>query len=91
MTDKAHGVIKCYECTVYPKRQLNGTDRLCSKFDESKFFEVECPYSTMCKKRTYRLQLINGDIQETTERGCAMQKHEYMVRICYTHVNSNFF
>lgn len=79
LIDTTHAAMKCYECTVYPKRQINQTtDRLCSKFEETEFFEVECPFSTMCKKRTYRFQLNNGDIQETTERGCAMQKNDYM-------------
>lgn len=79
ISDKANGAIKCYECTVYPKQQNGTLKRLCTQFDESKHYEVECPFSTMCKKRTYRLQLLNGDIQETTERGCAMQKNDYMV------------
>jgi hypothetical protein len=66
---------------VHPKRQQNGTaiERLCSKFEESDFFEVDCPYSTMCKKRLYRYQLINK-VQESIERGCADQKNDSMVR-----------
>lgn len=73
--------IKCYECTVHPKRIHNVTsfDRLCTKFEEKSFFEVDCPYSTMCKKRLYRYQLINK-VQESIERGCADQKNDSMVR-----------
>lgn len=73
--------IKCYECTVHPKRTQNGTnyERLCSKFEETKHFEIDCPYSTMCKKRLYRYQLINK-VQESVERGCADQKNDSMVR-----------
>lgn len=81
VTDKAAVAIKCYECSVHPRRQQNGTsfDRLCAKFEESSFFEVDCPYSTMCKKRLYRYQLINK-VQESIERGCADQKNDSMVR-----------
>lgn len=81
LTDKTSS-IKCYECTVHPKRTQNGTnfDRLCTKFEDSKFFEVDCPYSTMCKKRVYRYQLINK-VQESIERGCADQKNDSMVSL----------
>lgn len=80
--DKTSGAIKCYECTVIPQRRSNETaEKLCSKFEETDYFEVNCPYSTMCKKRTYRLKLLNGEEQETTERSCANQRHEYMVLI----------
>lgn len=80
--DKAVVAIKCYECTVHPRRQSNGTaiERLCAKFEESEQFEVNCPYSTMCKKRLYRYQLINK-VQESVERGCADQKNDSMVRV----------
>lgn len=82
-TDKTHGKVRCYECFVAPRRTENRTsyEKLCTKFDESKPFERECPYSTMCIKKTYRLELLNGDVQETIERGCAMQKYDYMVGI----------
>lgn len=79
--DKTTAAIKCYECTVIPQRVGNETiSRLCSKFEETKNFEVDCPYSTMCKKRVYRLKLQSGDWQETVERSCANQKHDTMVR-----------
>lgn len=78
-TDKAALAIKCYECTVHPRRQQNITERLCTKFEETDYFEVDCPYSTMCKKRVYRYQLINK-VQESIERGCANQKNDSMVR-----------
>lgn len=79
--DKTNAAIKCYECTVVPNRRTNITERLCAKFDESDFFKVNCEFSTMCTKRIYRLKLQNGDVQETYERGCANQKHNYMVKI----------
>lgn len=80
IADKAAVAIKCYECTVHPKRVGNGTsfERLCTKFEETKFFEIDCPYSTMCKKRLYRYQLINK-VQESVERGCADQRNDSMV------------
>lgn len=84
VTDKTNGAIKCYECFVQPKRTVNRTiDKPCTKFDESRDYEVDCPYSTMCMKKTYRLQLLDGTIQETTERGCAQQKYDYMVGLFY--------
>jgi hypothetical protein len=78
--DKTAVAIKCYECSVHPKRDQNGTnsDRLCTKFEDTKAFEVDCPFSTMCKKRLYRYQLINT-VQESIERGCADQKNDSMV------------
>lgn len=36
--------------------------------------------STMCKKRQYLLQLLDGTVQTTVSRGCANQKNEEMVR-----------
>ena len=69
---------------MQPKRTQNRTiDKQCTKFDESSDYEVDCPYSTMCMKKTYRLQLLDGTIQETTERGCAQQKYDYMVGLFY--------
>lgn len=81
LPDKTAVAIKCYECTVHPRRTQNGTsfDRLCTKFEDTEYFEVDCPYSTMCKKRVYRYQLINK-VQESIERGCADQKNDSMVR-----------
>lgn len=80
-TDNVAVAIKCYECTVNPRRPINGSaiERLCTKFEETKDFEIDCPYSTMCKKRLYRYQLINK-VQESVERGCADQKNDSMVR-----------
>lgn len=36
--------------------------------------------STMCKKRQYLLQLLDGTVQTTVSRGCANQKNDEMVR-----------
>lgn len=53
---------------------------LCSKFDESEDFITDCPYSTMCMKRIFKLQLPRGDAVETITRGCANQKYTEQVR-----------
>jgi hypothetical protein len=78
--DNTSAAIKCFECSVVVNRRGNMTERLCAKFDESDFFKVNCEFSTMCMKRTYRLKLQNGTWQETFERGCANQKHNFMVK-----------
>uniref|UniRef100_A0A1B0CGM9 Putative conserved secreted protein n=1 Tax=Lutzomyia longipalpis TaxID=7200 RepID=A0A1B0CGM9_LUTLO len=70
--DYAAGV-KCYRCTVAPSARLNQT-MLCAKFDESSYCAVECPYSTMCMKKIFRLKLMNGQEVETVTRDCAQQK-----------------
>ncbi|GAB0091614.1 uncharacterized protein DMENIID0001_064700 [Sergentomyia squamirostris] len=70
--DSAAG-LKCYRCTVAPTARLNQT-MLCAKFDESSFFAVDCPFSTMCMKKIFRLRLMNGEEIETVTRDCAQQK-----------------
>ncbi|XP_059617215.1 uncharacterized protein LOC132262095 [Phlebotomus argentipes] len=70
--DHAAGV-KCYRCTVAPSARLNHT-MLCAKFDESHDYAVDCPYSTMCMKKIFRLRLMNGQEVETVTRDCAQQK-----------------
>lgn len=73
--DTALGV-KCFRCTVAPpNRYANNTKpQLCSKFDHSDYYTVDCPWSTMCVKRIFKLQLMKGE-QETTSRDCAQQKN----------------
>lgn len=46
---------------------------MCTKFDESEEFKIDCPFSTMCIKIISTLQLQN-DLQNTVTRGCAPQK-----------------
>ncbi|XP_058119310.1 uncharacterized protein LOC131288828 [Anopheles ziemanni] len=72
--------IKCYQCTVAPpsRHQNNTKTQLCSKFDESDLYQVDCPWSTMCMKRIFKLQLLKGE-QETVSRGCAQQKNTEQV------------
>uniref|UniRef100_A0A336MXK6 CSON005820 protein n=1 Tax=Culicoides sonorensis TaxID=179676 RepID=A0A336MXK6_CULSO len=77
--------IKCYKCSVMPpsdNKELtkNGAQSLlCSKFDESDDFITDCPYSTMCMKRIFKLQLPRGQPIETITRGCANQKYTEQV------------
>ncbi|XP_065354754.1 uncharacterized protein LOC135949198 [Calliphora vicina] len=72
--------IKCFKCAVtvekiysYAKNATIITP-MCSKFDESDEYIVDCPYSTMCLKTISTLHLQNGQQQETFTRGCAPQK-----------------
>lgn len=72
--------IKCFKCAVtiekiysYAKNATSFTP-LCSKFDESDEYIVECPYSTMCLKTISTLYLQNNQQQTTATRGCAPQK-----------------
>ncbi|XP_044260918.1 uncharacterized protein LOC123008920 [Tribolium madens] len=64
---------KCYKCTTTkPSLYSNETVRLCSEFDYSEKFIVDCPYSTFCMKRDFSAKIpvpINA-----TERDCAHQK-----------------
>lgn len=57
----SNGEIDCFECTVYPPEQyLNKTTRLCSKFDGSDHFQVHCPDSTYCMKKSFWIELPDG-------------------------------
>lgn len=71
--------VKCYRCTVGPTQRQNHTDQLCLKFDQSDDFVVDCPYSTMCMKKVYRYQLLDGRSIETVSRNCANQKYTEQV------------
>jgi len=52
--------------------------RLCSKFDGSERFAVDCPLSTLCKTRTFHLH-THTDSHRVTVRGCAKQDFSYQV------------
>ena len=58
---------------------------LCSKFDESDDYIVDCPYSTMCLKKVHKLQLNSGETVETVTRDCASQKYRDQVKLPYLH------
>ncbi|XP_037039790.1 uncharacterized protein LOC119076890 [Bradysia coprophila] len=67
--------VRCYRCTVAPtNRHENRSQQLCLHFSESDEFVVDCPYSTMCVKKIFKYQLLDGVI-ETVERNCADQKY----------------
>lgn len=58
--DKCAG-LTCYFCTIQPPSgRTNLTARLCSMFDYSTHFYMDCPYSTFCVKRTYEMTLQQG-------------------------------
>ncbi|KAK7794426.1 hypothetical protein R5R35_003801 [Gryllus longicercus] len=74
----ASGALSCYKCTVLPPpHSSNETARLCSHFDGSARFQVDCPYSTFCLKRTFELPLGKGKTVAGVERDCAPQRYRF--------------
>ncbi|XP_032597621.1 uncharacterized protein LOC116806020 [Drosophila grimshawi] len=75
----AKDILQCYKCSVTVEKYFvdNATiiTPLCSKFEESSPYMVQCPYSTMCLKTISILHIQNGQRQETITRGCAQQKN----------------
>jgi len=72
--------IKCYRCTVGPSnRHANRTQQLCLKFTENDDYIVDCPYSTMCMKKIFQYELLDGKKIETVSRDCAHQKYTEQV------------
>ncbi|XP_004524245.1 uncharacterized protein LOC101462267 isoform X2 [Ceratitis capitata] len=69
--------IKCFKCSVTPEtsdiNNVTSFTPMCTKFDASEEFKIDCPFSTMCIKIISTLQLQN-DLQNTVTRGCAPQK-----------------
>ncbi|XP_044007802.1 uncharacterized protein LOC122852215 [Aphidius gifuensis] len=67
--------ITCFKCTVAPVYIENKkTSQICNHFDGSEKFQVDCPQSTLCMKRTIHHRLRNGTIINTSvERGCTPQ------------------
>lgn len=70
--------LQCYHCLINPPpgEYYNTTKRLCMHFDYSERFVVECPYSTMCMKQEFHLDIQNGVRIKGVLRDCALQKHE---------------
>ncbi|XP_054279792.1 uncharacterized protein LOC128997984 [Macrosteles quadrilineatus] len=67
--------IVCFYCTIQPpSRGSNQTAQLCSKFDGSNNYHIDCPHSTLCMKRTFHHSLQGGKTIQVSERGCAPQK-----------------
>ncbi|KRT86187.1 hypothetical protein AMK59_2275, partial [Oryctes borbonicus] len=70
--------IRCYRCSPVPRNNYaeNYTVRPCSQFDYSDKYIIDCPYSTMCMKKIYSVNLT-GNFTNGTHRDCAYQKYEY--------------
>lgn len=64
--------VRCFRCSVTVEPKHNKT-MLCTKFDGSSNFVVDCPHSTMCVKTVLRSQLAGNQV-ETVIRDCAQQK-----------------
>ncbi|XP_014469511.1 PREDICTED: uncharacterized protein LOC106741742 [Dinoponera quadriceps] len=65
--------ISCFKCLKSSTR-LEDKDRLCSHFDGSAKFQVFCPTSTFCMKRTIELR-SKTSVATTVLRDCAPQKY----------------
>eukprot|EP00090_Calanus_glacialis_P006439 TRINITY_DN15012_c0_g1_i1.p1 TRINITY_DN15012_c0_g1~~TRINITY_DN15012_c0_g1_i1.p1 ORF type:complete len:210 (-),score=20.47 TRINITY_DN15012_c0_g1_i1:129-758(-) len=81
--------IECYSCYVKPPPRAPGSvipefETLCSTFDQSEEYIVNCTQSTQCMTRTFRLQHRQGskvgDVV-IVERGCAMQAYEHQALV----------
>ncbi|XP_014372000.2 uncharacterized protein LOC106721551 [Papilio machaon] len=71
--------LECYKCLINPSQGENykTATNLCTNFDYSDSFIVDCPFSTMCMKQDFHLDIQNGVRIEGVLRDCAPQKHEY--------------
>ncbi|XP_050337920.1 uncharacterized protein LOC126764170 isoform X3 [Bactrocera neohumeralis] len=69
--------IKCFKCSVTVEKNyiqnITVLTPMCTKFDWSENFIIDCPFSTMCLKTISTLHLQN-EKQNTITRGCAPQK-----------------
>ncbi|XP_014094359.1 uncharacterized protein [Bactrocera oleae] len=69
--------IKCFKCSVTVEKNeienITVLTPMCTKFDRSEDFIIDCPFSTMCLKTISTLHLQNEN-QNTIIRGCAPQK-----------------
>ncbi|KAL4711919.1 hypothetical protein ACJJTC_006088 [Scirpophaga incertulas] len=76
---KGASSLQCYQCLINPPsgQLYNTTKNLCVHFDYSDKFIVDCPFSTMCMKQEFRLDIQRGVTIEGVLRDCASQKHEY--------------
>lgn len=69
--------IKCYGCTVGPTNAMRAKgQQLCAHFERNDNYTLDCPFSTMCMKKVYKMQLLDGRMIETVSRDCAQQKYE---------------
>ncbi|XP_003690581.1 uncharacterized protein LOC100868515 [Apis florea] len=64
--------ITCFKCFASQPGHEK-TDLLCSQFDGSSRFQVHCPSSTLCRKRTIYSK-FKTSLVTAVERDCAPQK-----------------
>lgn len=75
--------LECFHCYVKPPPRSPFApapefEPLCSRFDGSDNFLMNCTQSTFCMTRTYRLHLRQGSPDVVIrERGCAQQVYTY--------------
>ncbi|XP_045771132.1 uncharacterized protein LOC123871391 [Maniola jurtina] len=71
--------LQCYQCLINPPlgQYYNTTKNLCVHFDYTERFIVECPFSTMCMKQEFHLDIQNGVRITGVLLDCAPQKNEY--------------
>ncbi|CAB4063760.1 unnamed protein product [Lepeophtheirus salmonis] len=66
--------LKCYFCTVKkPSKRLNVSAKLCSRFNGTDDYIIDCPLSTFCETKTFRLHTQTETVSVMT-RGCAKHK-----------------
>uniref|UniRef100_A0A8D8ZZ18 Protein sleepless n=1 Tax=Cacopsylla melanoneura TaxID=428564 RepID=A0A8D8ZZ18_9HEMI len=78
--NEARAHVTCYACTMSgsdPYAPPDTPKRPCAQFDGSARFQVDCPYSTFCMKKTFQMQLGGGRKATGIVRDCAPQKHSY--------------
>lgn len=81
--------IECYSCYVKAPPRAPGSptpqfESLCSRFDKSEEYVVNCTQSTLCMTRTFTLQHRQGSDSDHVviiERGCAMQAYEHQALV----------
>merc|ERR1711953_135864 len=78
----------CHSCVVKPPPRAPGSapsePALCSQFDGSDRFVVNCSQSTFCQTRTYRFHHKQGkEMGEVVivERGCAQQSYQHQALV----------
>jgi len=78
----------CHSCVVKPPPRAPGSPpsepALCSQFDGSDRFVVNCSQSTFCQTRTYRFHHKQGKEKGEVvivERGCAQQSYQHQALV----------
>ncbi|XP_066138393.1 uncharacterized protein [Euwallacea fornicatus] len=71
---KSVNCIQCYQCYLAEKPYYINEKvvRICTQFDYSDDYLVDCPKSTFCYKKTVR-DVFYGTEYVREERGCALQ------------------